>query len=139
MIPINRISTRPGVLLQHNLEEMMIDEHEFSQNSGIDFILLAEIIDGFEPITQEIADKIGKTLGTSAQMWMNVQQAYNESKAAYIKRHFAPKQKEFWEYLKKDPEPVNEVECECRCCECRCCEGDSNNPICFCSEDCPNS
>lgn len=78
MIPRNRAPTHPGLLLK----ELYLDPREVSVTAmadaaGISRKHLSQIVNGHVGITPDTAVRIAEVLGTSAQMWLNGQNAYD--------------------------------------------------------------
>lgn len=78
----------PGVILQDELEARSkqcktckhlerYTQKQFSKDSGINPRTINEIIRGKRPITHATAKKIAKAFGTSAQLWVGMQQEYD--------------------------------------------------------------
>jgi HTH-type transcriptional regulator/antitoxin HigA len=67
----------PGEYLRDELKERDWSQVEFAEIIGRDKRLVNEIINGKRGITPETARAIGAALGTSAEVWMNLDSAYN--------------------------------------------------------------
>lgn len=69
-----RERTSPGKILdEFFLEERKIDRKKFAQCVGISDIELSNILSGKMPISHELAKKISCELGTSVELWLNLQ------------------------------------------------------------------
>lgn len=53
---------------------------KFSDISGLSRRTINQILWGEIPITKEIAEKIGSALGTSSELWINLDKAYRSWK-----------------------------------------------------------
>lgn len=66
----------PGELLRDELAERGWAEGEFAEIIGRPVQAVSEILNGKKEITPETAVAIGAALGTSAELWLNLQAAY---------------------------------------------------------------
>ena len=72
----NRRPTNPGMILRElYLKPRSIKQAEFHAAIELSAKQLSLIINGHAPITPEVAVKIGRSLGTSAEIWLNLQRA----------------------------------------------------------------
>ena len=55
-----------------------ISNKEFAEKLGVTEELISKIIDEKENVTEEIAEKLSKHMGTSKQLWLNLQKGYDE-------------------------------------------------------------
>lgn len=67
----------PGVYLRDELEARGWTAKEFAEILGRPVQAISEILNGHKQIVPETALAIGEALGTSADMWLNLQTAYN--------------------------------------------------------------
>lgn len=73
---ILRRPTNPGTILRElYLKPRGIKQAEFHEAIELSAKQLSLIINGHAPITPEVAVKIGRALGTSADFWLNLQRA----------------------------------------------------------------
>ena len=68
----------PGEYLKEELKSRNMKLSYFSIESKLPVLLLSEIIEGKASISQGIARRLEKALGISAQMWLNLQRAWDE-------------------------------------------------------------
>ncbi len=66
----------PGEFIREELEERGWSEAEFAQILGRPVQVVSEILNGKKEITAETALVFGMALGTSAELWLNLQAAY---------------------------------------------------------------
>jgi HTH-type transcriptional regulator/antitoxin HigA len=66
----------PGEFLREELSERGWSEAEFADILGRPVQAVSEILNGKKEITPETAVAIGAALGTSAELWLNLQSAY---------------------------------------------------------------
>lgn len=68
----------PGYYIREYMESKNYTTWEFAEKIGVNPIRLAYIVNGRFPITRVIAQKLSKEIGTSATMWLRLQDRYNE-------------------------------------------------------------
>ena len=66
----------PGDFLREELEARGWSQVEFAEILGRPLKLVNEIIVGKKRITPETAKELGAALGTSAELWLNLEVAY---------------------------------------------------------------
>lgn len=71
----------PGEFLRDELEERGWSQTEFAEIIGREPRVVNEIVLAKRAITPETAIELGAALGTSAQLWLNLESAYQLSKA----------------------------------------------------------
>ncbi len=64
----------PGEVIADILEDLEIDEEEFAKILSISAETVKDIINGQQPITVDLAIRIGKALGNGHTLWLNLQQ-----------------------------------------------------------------
>lgn len=64
----------PGSFLFDELEGRGWDVDKFSEISGISVATIKKLFDNQKRITKTLAKKLGRSLGTSAELWMNIQE-----------------------------------------------------------------
>lgn len=80
----------PGIFLKDELEARSevcktcgtvkrLQQKEFSKMCKLPERTISQIINGKRPVTLIIAKKLSKALGTSTEMWLNLQHDYNLS------------------------------------------------------------
>ena len=75
MTPIGPI--HPGDHLEEFLEDLKITHSQFAKVLGVTSYRVSQIMNHRAPITAEIALRIAKAFGQSAEFWMNLQQMYD--------------------------------------------------------------
>ena len=74
MLPRNRISTHPGeILLEEYLKPLGVTQVEFARHLGIPVQRVNEIVRGKRGITPDTAWLFSQALGTTPQLWLNLQ------------------------------------------------------------------
>jgi addiction module HigA family antidote len=91
-LPTHRPPTHPGeMLLEEFLKPMNISQSEFAQKLKIPFQRVNQIIKRKRSVTPDTAMRLAKVLGTSVELWLNLQlswdlyEAMHSNKAAEIK------------------------------------------------------
>ena len=78
MIPKHRKPTHPGeVLLQEFLEPMRLSQVELAHRMGVPVQRVNTLINGKRDVTAETAILLSRVLKTSAEFWMNLQDAHD--------------------------------------------------------------
>ena len=78
MLPKNRIPTHPGeILLEEFLIPMNVSQVAFAVHIGVPTQRVNEIVRGKRGITPETAWLFGEALGTSPELWLNLQTNYD--------------------------------------------------------------
>lgn len=67
----------PGYYIADIIEDMGISQNEFATRMGISDEMLNNIVNGRIEISREIAKKLSVMLGTSADVWLNIQNTYD--------------------------------------------------------------
>ena len=68
----------PGAILDHDfLTPMNMTPDYLAQAIGVEVALIQGIVNGQEPITGEIALLFSRFFGTSAELWMGLQNQYD--------------------------------------------------------------
>jgi addiction module HigA family antidote len=65
---------RPGEVISDVLEDLEMTQTRFAEILGVSRRSVNEIVLGQRPITVDMAIRIGKALGNSPQLWLNLQQ-----------------------------------------------------------------
>ena len=77
----NKIAFHPGYYIKEIIDNDEIDSKEFANQLGISHESLEQLMNGEQSITEEIAMKLSRLLGTSADYWANLQKEYDRLKA----------------------------------------------------------
>jgi addiction module HigA family antidote len=78
MIPENRIPTHPGEILSEEfLRPTGTTREEFSKRIGLPVQHVHEIADGERGITPTVAKLLSKSLNTSPEFWLDLQNAHD--------------------------------------------------------------
>jgi addiction module HigA family antidote len=77
-LPRNRLPTHPGeVLLEEFLAPLGVTQVAFARHLGIPLQRLNEIVRGKRGVTPATAWLLAQALGTTPQLWMNLQSNYD--------------------------------------------------------------
>lgn len=80
MIPKNRVTTHPGmILLKEYLEPMELTQKELADHLDIPIQRINEIVRGKRGISSDTAWLLSKALNTSPEFWLNLQAMHDLS------------------------------------------------------------
>ena len=72
----------PGeILLEIFLIPREMSEKSCAEKLGLPLIVFQRLLAGLDPIDSELAGRLGKTLGTSSEMWLAMQKNYDSWQA----------------------------------------------------------
>jgi antitoxin HigA-1 len=81
MVPENRIPTHPGeILLEEFLKPLGITQVAFARHLQVPLQRINEIIRGKRGVTPETAWRLAQALGTTPELWINLQRNYDLAK-----------------------------------------------------------
>jgi len=90
MIPSNRISTHPGIiLLREFLEPLELTQKALATHVGVPIQRINEIVRGKRGITPETAWLFSEALSTTPEFWLNLQSVHDLS-ASRPQNHIEP-------------------------------------------------
>ena len=73
-IPTKRPPTTPGEILQEDfLKPLGLTQQQFAATFGIDRVRLNAILNGRRAVTADTAMRLAQVLGTSVELWLNLQ------------------------------------------------------------------
>ena len=73
-----RFVPHPGEYLKDAIDELGMSQNEFAIRIGTSGKTISKIISAEQNITFDIASKIAEFFGTSLNVWLNLQNSYNE-------------------------------------------------------------
>jgi antitoxin HigA-1 len=77
-LPRNRAPTHPGeILLREFLEPTGTSQYRLANAMGVSYPRLNQIVNGKRPITIDTAFRLARYWGTSPDVWLNLQTAYD--------------------------------------------------------------
>ena len=72
------VAFHPGYYIANIIEDMGISRAEFAAKIGTTAKTLGQIINGQANISNDLANKLSVMMGTSAEVWLNLQDTYNQ-------------------------------------------------------------
>ncbi|MFV8395396.1 HigA family addiction module antitoxin [Corynebacterium hindlerae] len=72
-----------GEILAEELNTRGLSLAQLAENTGLTAEFVSEVISGEKELTKESATQIGAALGTSGDMWLNLQDSYLLSKETH--------------------------------------------------------
>src|SRR4051812_41730442 len=76
MMPKKRKPTSPGEILSEEfLKPLKLTQKQLADHLGCDIKVINRIINGRTSVTAEMAVRLGAAFSTSAEFWLNAQQA----------------------------------------------------------------
>jgi addiction module HigA family antidote len=79
---IQRVTTHPGEVLKEDfLVPNGLSQHALAMRIRVPATRIGDIVHGRRAITPDTALRLARFFGTSPQLWMNLQQAHDLSKA----------------------------------------------------------
>lgn len=86
-LPTNRAPIHPGeMLLEEFLEPMKVTQSELATKLKIPFQRVNQIIKGKRSVTPDTAMRLARVLGTSVELWLNLQLAWDLYEAQHSKK-----------------------------------------------------
>ena len=67
----------PGVFLAELIAELNITQAHLAREIGVSPMRISHVVKGARPITADIALRLGRYFGQSAQYWLNLQARYD--------------------------------------------------------------
>ncbi len=81
MLPENRIPTHPGeILLEEFLKPLGMTQVAFAKHLKVPLQRINEVIRGKRGVTPETAWLLSQALGTTPELWINLQRNYDLAK-----------------------------------------------------------
>ena len=74
------LAFHPGYYILENIDELGYSQEEFAQRLGVTPKTISVIVNGQNNLTREIAEKLSRMLGTSVELWLNLQKKYEDKK-----------------------------------------------------------
>ena len=78
-----RVTTHPGDILKHELKARGVSHKQFAGDLGLPLGTVSAILNRKASVTRDIAGRLSRYLGTSWQVWMNLQRHYDTSLAEF--------------------------------------------------------
>lgn len=72
------VAFHPGYYIAEIIEDMGISQAEFATRMGTTAKTLSNLVNGQANISNDIAKKLSVMMGTSADVWLNLQNTYDQ-------------------------------------------------------------
>ena len=72
----------PGRILRRELDARRWSQRRLAGVTGLPAKTVAALVRGDEPLTPEIAEVLAAAFGTSAELWVKLEAAYRQTRAA---------------------------------------------------------
>ena len=72
------VAYHPGYYIADIIEDMEISQAEFATRMGTTAKTLSQLINGQANISNDLAKKLSAILGTSVEVWQNLQNTYDQ-------------------------------------------------------------
>lgn len=83
----NLIAFHPGYYINDMIEEKDLSVKAFANKLGVSESEMKKLINGDMDVSSELANKLSETLGTSKDLWLNLQNSYNIKYEEIKKKH----------------------------------------------------
>lgn len=81
----NNIAFHPGYYIKEYIDEMGLTKKEFASVLGVAPNTLNELVSGDRKLTTDIAYKLSELLGTSMEVWVNIQKTFDKCTQKLLK------------------------------------------------------
>lgn len=95
----NEMAFHPGYYIAEIIEEMEISQAEFAARLGTTGKTLSKLLNGKANITSDLAKKLSVMMGTSANLWLNLQNTYDQKLIEIQKEKDFKEQKEIMKQI----------------------------------------
>jgi len=76
--PVNGLpAVHPGEFLRETLDQLGLTQAAFAEAVGVSPMRASHLLRGDRPVTAELALRLGRALGQTAQYWLNLQTTYD--------------------------------------------------------------
>ena len=89
----------PGYYVQEIIEDMGITQSEFAKRLNTTSKTLSKLLNGEIPLSNDLAENLSLMLGTSINVWINLQKKYEEKCSEIDKKRKIDKEKKFLKML----------------------------------------
>ena len=72
------VAFHPGYYIADIIDDMEISQNEFATRMGTTVETLSKLINGQANISNDLAKKLSVMLGTSVEVWLNLQNTYDQ-------------------------------------------------------------
>ena len=91
----------PGYYLKEYIEEMQMTQDEFAKRLGISGKQISLILAENASVTADIAYKLSKLIGTSMDLWLNLQSQYDANKVQVEQQQLFEEEKIIFKMIDK--------------------------------------
>ena len=95
----NKIAFHPGYYVKEIVDESGLTQEDFARRLGTTPKNLSMLVRGEQDLSIDIAAKLSRMLGTSVDIWLNLQQSYNEKIAEIISDEELAREKEVFKKI----------------------------------------
>jgi addiction module HigA family antidote len=81
----DRVAFHPGYYIKEIIDDSGLTQADFARRLGTTPKNISVLIKGDQALSVDIANKLSRMLGTSITYWMNLQQAYDELNAEFMR------------------------------------------------------
>ena len=81
-----KIAFHPGYYINEIIEDSKVTKEDFAKQLGMTPENLIALMNGEENLTADIAMKLSQRVGTSFEIWLNLQKTYDELFAEFESR-----------------------------------------------------
>ncbi|WAS97200.1 HigA family addiction module antitoxin [Nannocystis punicea] len=91
-LPTKRRPATPGAILRREfLDELPMTQKELAKRLGVSARLVSQVVNERRPVDSELALRLARVLGTTAELWLGLQQAVAmwdaiTAKASHVKK-----------------------------------------------------
>lgn len=93
------IAFHPGYYIKEIIDDMEITQEQFAKRLGITPKTVSTLVNGKSDISDDIARKLSIMLGSSVELWVNLQKEYDIKKAEIIKAQFFEQQEDIMQMI----------------------------------------
>ena len=95
----NKVAFHPGYYIKEIIDESGLTQADFARRLGTTPKNLSILVRGEQSLSVDIANKLSRMLGTSIAYWLNLQQAYDELSAEFIRLDDLKKEREIFKLI----------------------------------------
>ena len=96
----NKVAFHPGYYIQEYIEEMRLTQEDFAKRLGTTPKNVSYIVRGEQNVSVDIANKLARMIGTSANYWLNIQSEYDNLVYEFNNKKELEDEKRTFKYIK---------------------------------------
>lgn len=93
------VAFHPGYYIEEIIEDSGLNQKDFAKRLGISEKSVSKLVHGKQSLSPEIAVKLSRMLGTSAQYWLNLQSAYDATVAEHSTDKEDSRERAIFDYI----------------------------------------